>query len=96
MIINFADAYRLQKPDMGNVGGCRHNIESVYLRSFLALQKLRNFQNHSQECGNSRCLVDMYVIIMWHVEYRIVSYIIFSVRLLRCSFYYGGQCEGLR
>lgn len=24
MIINFADAYRLQKPDMGNVGGCRH------------------------------------------------------------------------
>ena len=30
MIINFADAYRLQKPDMGNVGGCRHNIESVY------------------------------------------------------------------
>ena len=21
MIINFADAYRLQKPDMGNVGG---------------------------------------------------------------------------
>ncbi len=24
MIINFADAYRSQKPDMGNVGGCRH------------------------------------------------------------------------
>lgn len=24
MIINFAYAYRLQKPDMGNVGGCRH------------------------------------------------------------------------
>ena len=30
MIINFAIAYRLQKPDMGNVGGQADILESVY------------------------------------------------------------------
>ena len=42
MIINFADAYRLQKPDMGNVGGCRHFGKRL-LTLFLDTQKLRNF-----------------------------------------------------
>ena len=42
MIINFADAYRLQKPDMGNVGGCRHFGKRL-LTLLLDTQKLRNF-----------------------------------------------------
>ena len=48
MIINFADAYRSQKPDMGNVGGCRHFIRKRLLTLFLDTQKLRNFQNWSR------------------------------------------------
>ena len=42
MIINFADAYRLQKPDMGNVGGYRHNKKRL-LTLFLDDMELRNF-----------------------------------------------------
>ena len=47
MIINFAIAYRLQKPDMGNVGGCRH-FRKRLLTLFLDTQELRNFQNWSR------------------------------------------------
>ena len=36
-------AYRLQKPDMGNVGGYADILESVYLRSFLMVRNLVNF-----------------------------------------------------
>ena len=42
MIINFAIAYRLQKPDMGNVGGCRHFGKRL-LTLLLDTQKLLNF-----------------------------------------------------
>ena len=48
MIINFAIAYRSQKPDMGNVGGCRH-FEKRLLTLLLDDSKLRNFQNQCQE-----------------------------------------------
>ena len=51
----FAVAYRSQKPDMGLVGGCWHFIESVYLRSFLTLGNLENF-NLCQGWSNGRCL----------------------------------------
>ena len=30
MIIKFAIAYRLQKPDMGYVGGCRHYSKRLF------------------------------------------------------------------
>ena len=70
---------------------CRHKLKSVYLRSFLALRNLENF-NHSQEWCNSRCLCGY----VYFGEFRCESivrwsYTIFCVRLLCCSFNCDGQ-----
>ena len=63
MIINFADAYRLQKPDMGNVGGCRHFGKRL-LTLLLDTQKLRNFlisvKNEATVEAMWICIVSLY------------------------------------
>ena len=46
-IINFVLAYRLQKPDMGNVGGCRH-FRKRLLTLFLDDSKSGKFQLESR------------------------------------------------
>lgn len=61
-LFTLCKAYRLQKPDMGYVGGYADiSIECVYLRSFLILGNLVNF-NLCQECSSGRCLLDMYIV----------------------------------
>ena len=63
MIINFADAYRLQKPDMGNVGGYRHFGKRL-LTLLLDTQKLRNFlisvKNEATVDALWICIVSLY------------------------------------
>ena len=75
MIINFADAYRLQKPDMGNVGGCRHFGKRL-LTLLLDTQKSGQFhvrvKNEATVDALWICIVSLYG--TWSVVKRCISY----------------------
>ena len=95
----FANAYRLQKPDMGYVGGCKFywkaftNVLSWHIRISQILTIVKN-----------EAMVDaLWCVYAYRLRYGCwCSYIIdnywcigllytYSVRLLRCSFYSNGH-----
>ena len=71
--------------------------KDVYLTfCLLALQKLRNFLNHSQEAKQRRCPWDMFISLVRLLQYRgAPSCYTYRRGLLVARLGYGGQCEGL-
>ena len=72
-----------------------HFIEKRLLTLFLDDSELRNFTIVVKDAAAVDALWICISFAIRHEVCRVVPYTIFGVRLLRCSFNYGGQCEGL-